>query len=44
MEEMYEHQSFQTFSQKVRHGLEKQEENEKIRAEEKELATQLKRI
>jgi len=44
MEEMNENQSFQTFGQKIRHGLEKQEENEKIRAEEKELATQLKRI
>ena len=38
MEEMYENQTFQQFGQKVRLGLEKQEENEKIRAEEKELA------
>jgi len=44
MEEMYENQTFQQFGQKIRHGLEKQEENEKIRAEEKELALQLKRI
>jgi len=44
MEEMYENQTFQVFGQKIRHGLEKQEENEKIRAEEKELALQLKRI
>ena len=43
-EEMAENQTFNTFTHRVTDGLEEQNEYEKIRKEEKELAQQLKTI